>query len=101
MTTSSTKRTGANRHLPGAFALTATASAAALMFLAAGAAMAQTAPATGVTDTVTVTGIRRGIESAISVKRNADGVVEAISAEDIGKLPDTTTFTPSLARHKQ
>ena len=97
MTTSSTKRSGANRHLPGAFALTATASAAALMFLAAGAAMAQTAPATGVTDTVTVTGIRRGIESAISVKRNADGVVEAISAEDIGKLPDTT-IAESLAR---
>ena len=90
MTTSSTKRSGANRQLPGAFALTATASAAALMFLAAGAAMAQTAPATGVTDTVTVTGIRRGIESAISVKKSADSIVEAISAEDIGKLPDVS-----------
>ena len=39
---------------------------------------------------VTVTGIRRGIEAAISVKRNSDQIVEAISAEDIGKLPDTT-----------
>ena len=47
--------------------------------------------------TVTVTGIRRGIESAIATKKNADGVVEAISAEDIGKLPDTT-IAESLAR---
>lgn len=49
------------------------------------------------TQTVEVTGIRSGIESAISVKKNADGVVEAISAEDIGKLPDTT-IAESLAR---
>lgn len=39
---------------------------------------------------VEVTGIRRGIEAAINVKKNADSIVEAISAEDIGKLPDTT-----------
>jgi iron complex outermembrane recepter protein len=85
------------RHLPEAFSLTATASAAMLLVMAAGAAQAQTAPSSGVTETVTVTGIRRGIESAISVKKNADGVVEAISAEDIGKLPDTT-IAESLAR---
>jgi iron complex outermembrane recepter protein len=42
--------------------------------------------------TIVVRGIRRGIEEAISVKRNAEGVVEAISAEDIGKMPD-----PSVA----
>jgi iron complex outermembrane receptor protein len=39
---------------------------------------------------VTVTGIRRGIEAAISIKKNATSIVEAISAEDIGKLPDNT-----------
>ena len=44
-----------------------------------------------------MTGIRRGIESAIATKQNADGVVEAISAEDIGKLPDTS-IAESLAR---
>jgi iron complex outermembrane receptor protein len=48
-------------------------------------------------ETITITGIRRGIESAIATKKNADGVVEAISAEDIGKLPDTT-IAESLAR---
>jgi iron complex outermembrane recepter protein len=41
-------------------------------------------------ETITVTGIRKGIEDAISVKKNSDSIVEAISAEDIGKLPDTT-----------
>lgn len=38
--------------------------------------------------TVVVSGIRRGIEAAISIKRNASSIVEAISAEDIGKMPD-------------
>lgn len=47
--------------------------------------------------TVTVSGIRRGIEAAIDVKRNASSIVETISAEDIGKLPDTT-IAESLAR---
>ncbi len=48
-------------------------------------------------DTITVTGIRRGIESAISVKRDATSIVEAISAEDIGKLPDVS-IAESIAR---
>ncbi|MCC8363674.1 TonB-dependent receptor [Lysobacter sp. A6] len=38
--------------------------------------------------TVTVTGIRAGIEDAINVKQRSTSIVEAISAEDIGKLPD-------------
>ncbi len=41
-------------------------------------------------DTVTVTGFRASLESSISTKRNADAIVEAISAEDIGKLPDVS-----------
>jgi iron complex outermembrane recepter protein len=39
---------------------------------------------------VVVTGIRASIENAIATKRNSDGIVEALSAEDIGKLPDST-----------
>ena len=46
---------------------------------------------------VVVTGIRRGIETAISVKKNSDSIVEAISAEDLGKLPDTS-IAESIAR---
>ncbi len=41
-------------------------------------------------ETVTISGIRKGIEDAISVKKNNDSIVEAISAEDIGKLPDAS-----------
>ncbi len=48
-------------------------------------------------DTVIVTGIRRGIEDAISVKQGSNSIVEAISAEDIGKLPDNS-IAESIAR---
>ncbi len=37
---------------------------------------------------IVVTGIRGSLEKAFNVKREADGFVDAISAEDIGKLPD-------------
>src|SRR5437868_9022423 len=39
-------------------------------------------------ETVTVTGIRASREQSINQKRNADSIVEVITAEDIGKLPD-------------
>ncbi|MFM8589294.1 MAG: TonB-dependent receptor plug domain-containing protein, partial [Limnohabitans sp.] len=61
------------------------AAGCAVLLIATGAAQAQQA-----SDTVVVTGIRASIENAIATKRNADGIVEAISAEDIGKLPDAT-----------
>ena len=48
-------------------------------------------------ETVTVTGIRRGIENAIETKRESTSIVETISAEDIGKLPDIS-IAESLAR---
>lgn len=47
--------------------------------------------------TVQVTGIRRGIEAAIDVKRDSTSIVEAVSAEDIGKLPDSS-IAESIAR---
>ena len=54
------------------------------------AAPASAPAATPADQQVVVTGIRRGIEDAISVKKNATSILEAVSAEDIGKLPDTT-----------
>ena len=39
-------------------------------------------------DVIIVTGIRSSIERASEVKRNSNGVVDAIAAEDIGKFPD-------------
>jgi iron complex outermembrane receptor protein len=35
-----------------------------------------------------VTGIRASQEQSIATKRNADAVVDAITAEDVGKFPD-------------
>ena len=49
------------------------------------------------TDTIVVTGVRASVDRAIDTKRNADGVVDAISAEDIGKFPDTN-LAESLQR---
>ena len=71
-----------------------------LMLALAGSAAAQQAPALAATDTldeVVVTGIRHGIQEAIEVKRDSSSIVEAISAEDIGKLPDTS-IAESLSR---
>src|SRR5207342_1290905 len=48
-------------------------------------------------ETVTVTGIRTGIEAAIDTKQNSTSIVEAISAEDIGKLPDVS-IAESISR---
>ena len=76
---------------------TPVAAAVAALWCSAGVAQAQQAGAAPEGDVVVVTGIRRGIESAISVKKNADGIVESISAEDIGKLPDSS-IAESIAR---
>lgn len=56
----------------------------------AGAASAPEAKAGKVDalETVLVTGYRASLERAMNVKRNADSIVDAISAEDIGKFPD-------------
>jgi TonB-dependent receptor len=48
-------------------------------------------------DDIVITGIRASLRSAIAIKRNAQGVVDAISAEDIGKFPDTN-LAESLQR---
>ncbi len=48
-------------------------------------------------DKVVVIGIRGGIERAIDIKRESTSIVEAISAEDIGKLPDVS-IAESIAR---
>ncbi len=75
-----------------AFRLTPLAAACAFAIFAAGSVQAQEK-----VEGVVVTGIRKGIEDAISVKKNADSIVEAVSAEDIGKLPDTS-IAESIAR---
>lgn len=46
---------------------------------------------------VIVTGVRAALISAMETKREASGVVDAISAEDVGKFPDTN-MAESLQR---
>ena len=51
----------------------------------------------GVMEEITVTGIRGSLTSSMNTKRDASGVVDAITAEDIGKFPDTN-LAESLQR---
>jgi TonB-dependent receptor len=48
-------------------------------------------------DDIVVTGLRRSLESAQNIKRNSEQFVDAIVAQDIGKLPDITA-SAALAR---
>src|SRR6187399_386613 len=65
------------------------------IFLAAGSgvALAQDQAAGTEADEVqevVVTGIRKSIQDSIGVKKNESSIVEVVSAEDIGKLPDAS-----------
>src|SRR5277367_6016302 len=60
-------------------------------------------PSTAVADTaadasdelteITVTGLRASLQKSLDIKRDSDGIVDAISAEDIGKFPDANLAT--------
>lgn len=50
-----------------------------------------------VIEEIVTTGIRSSLKRAMDIKRNASGVVDAISAEDIGKFPDAN-LAESLQR---
>lgn len=67
--------------------------AAALM----GTAVPTLAQEEPILEEVVVTGIRASMMRAMDLKRDSKGVVEGISAEDIGKFPDTN-LAESLQR---
>ena len=70
----------------------------AAMAVAAQPAFAQDAAADEADgNEIIVTGIRASLSKSADTKRNAIGVVDAISAEDIGKFPDTN-LAESLQR---
>ena len=66
-----------------------------LLFAASGAALAQ--EQTKAFDAVVVTGVRAALASALNAKRNDNGIVDVIKAEDMGKFPDTN-LAESLQR---
>ncbi|MEM6476673.1 MAG: TonB-dependent receptor plug domain-containing protein, partial [Pseudomonadota bacterium] len=42
----------------------------------------------GEENTIVVTGFRKSLQDSINLKRNSAAVVDAVSAEDVGKFPD-------------
>jgi iron complex outermembrane receptor protein len=73
------------------------AAAVSAALLQASAAYADESDQTGELETVVVTGIRLSIENSIAIKRSSESIVEAVTAEDIGKLPDSS-IAESIAR---
>ena len=68
------------------FASSATAQEAPTTTAPSGDGAAQASTDTG--DDILVTGYRGSLREAINVKRNANAVVDVITAEDVGKFPD-------------
>lgn len=64
--------------------------AAALVFGASAAQAQETAPPVESEEDIVVTGYARALENAVEVKRDAEQIVESVSAEDIGRLPDAS-----------
>lgn len=72
------------------------AAAPGLALAQAGSSAPQDQNATEVEDVI-VTGLRRGLADSIELKRTETSIVEAVSSEDIGKLPDVS-IAESIAR---
>ena len=95
--------TNSQNHLFGALRQSLKASGSALTIgclLASTPAFAQDEPEAtdeGGDDVIIVTGIRASLANAQTIKRNADTVVDAITASDIGALPDRSV-TEALQR---
>ncbi len=93
-------REGKNRMTSMKFikrAYLASAAATALTLAMSQTAIAQDTDVEEITDEVVATGIRQSIEDSLKLKRDSDSIVDAITAEDIGKLPDVS-IADSLAR---
>ena len=83
------------------YSTSASALGVALLMTAASPAFAQAGPPAPKTAppaaaqgddsaTIVVTGFRAALQSAVNKKKKADQIVESVSAEDIGKLPDAS-----------
>eukprot|EP01034_Spumella_vulgaris_P030114 gene30114-37276_t len=86
-----------NVRLAGSTSITAMALAVSAAYAPAYAQSTQPVPAAQETATVVVTGMRAALESALNKKREDNGIVDVIKAEDMGKFPDTN-LAESLQR---
>src|SRR6202035_1261608 len=59
--------------------------------------LAAPAPDNSALDEIVVTGYRKSVEASLEAKRDATGLVDVITADDIGKMPDKNV-ADSLAR---
>ena len=81
------------------------------MFASAAHAQNQDASAAQAVETqdsgdIVVTGFRASLAAAIETKRNADAIVDSVSAEDVGKFPNTNvaealTLVPGVTVDRQ
>lgn len=62
-----------------------------------GSALAQDAAAEPEVDVIVVSGVRAAIDNSVALKKESTSIVEVVSAEDIGKLPDQS-IAESLSR---
>lgn len=92
-----TDSTRYSKPLPKGFQVKPVAMACGALLLASSAANAQPAAPAAPGQTVVVTGIRSSLGSSMNLKRDGQGVVDGIVAEDIGKFPDTN-LAESLQR---
>lgn len=81
-----------------------TASASLLAVLVAAPAMAQETSTS--VEEVVVTGIRASLQQSIQSKRNADAIVDVVTAEDVGKFPSSNvaealTIVPGVTVDRQ
>src|SRR3954462_6389877 len=63
-------------------------SGACLVAMTAVPAVAQPTAANQQVESITVTGLISSLQKNLDIKRDATGLVDAISAEDVGKFPD-------------
>src|ERR1043166_7755228 len=61
---------------------------ACMVAITANPAVAQPTAANQQVESVTVTGLISSLQKNLDIKRDANGLVDAISAEDVGKFPD-------------
>jgi iron complex outermembrane receptor protein len=84
--------------MPGrALRTSASLAVLALSLAGTGAAAQQAAAAADEGEAIIVTGFRQSLITAIAEKKNTDLILESISAEDIGKLPDQS-IADAIAR---
>jgi iron complex outermembrane receptor protein len=82
---------------PFAQSISSTATGCALLMMGVAHAQQVAATNSGDLEEIVVTGIRKSIEDAVSAKKASSSIIEEISSEDIGKLPDAS-IAESIAR---